>query len=82
MPVMSGMEATKQIRELGYTNPILGVVFIFVAYELLRRSAAVYKAQPMMKHSPTERKKTQENRRKPKIIRYPSETWYVRVTAA
>lgn len=43
-----------------YTNPILGVVFIFVAYELLRRSAAVYKAQPMMKHSPTERKKTQE----------------------
>ena len=43
-----------------YTNPILGVVFIFVAYELLRRSAAVYKAQPMMKNSPTERKKTQE----------------------
>tara|TARA_Y100000813_G_C24158376_1_gene350877 strand:- start:175 stop:2439 length:2265 start_codon:yes stop_codon:yes gene_type:complete len=25
MPVMSGMEATKQIRELGYTNPILGL---------------------------------------------------------
>jgi len=43
-----------------YANPILGVVFIFVAYELLRRSASVYSARPMMKHSPTERKKTQE----------------------
>tara|TARA_Y100000022_G_C13255005_1_gene379252 strand:- start:1840 stop:2289 length:450 start_codon:yes stop_codon:yes gene_type:complete len=43
-----------------YSNPILGVVFIFVAYELLRRSAMVYKPQPMMKHTPNERKKTQE----------------------
>ena len=25
MPVMGGIEATKQIRELGYTNPILGL---------------------------------------------------------
>ena len=25
MPVMNGIEATKQIREIGYTNPILGL---------------------------------------------------------
>jgi len=43
-----------------YTNPILGVVYIFVAYELLRRSALV-KSQGadayMVKHTPSEDKR-------------------------
>jgi hypothetical protein len=46
-----------------YTNPILGVVYIFVAYELLRRSALV-KSQGgdayMMKHTPSEDKRQDE----------------------
>jgi hypothetical protein len=46
-----------------YTNPILGVVYIFVAYELLRRSSLV---QPqggdayMVKHTPSEDKRQDE----------------------
>ena len=46
-----------------YANPILGVIFIFVAYELLRRSALI---QPqggdsyMMKHTPSEDKRQKE----------------------
>jgi hypothetical protein len=46
-----------------YTNPILGVVYIFVAYELLRRSALV-KPQGadayMVKHTPSEDKRQDE----------------------
>ena len=46
-----------------YTNPILGVVYIFVAYELLRRSALV-KSQGadayMVKHTPSEDKRQDE----------------------
>jgi hypothetical protein len=46
-----------------YTNPILGVVYIFVAYELLRRSALV-KSQGadayMVKHTPSEDKRQNE----------------------
>lgn len=45
-----------------YTNPILGVVYIFVAYELLRRSALV-KAKSdnyIINYTPSEKKRTQE----------------------
>jgi predicted membrane protein len=46
-----------------YTNPILGVVYIFVAYELLRRSALVKSRGGdayMVKHTPSEDKRQEE----------------------
>ena len=46
-----------------YTNPILGVVYIFVAYELLRRSALVASRGGdayMVKHTPSEDKRQNE----------------------
>jgi hypothetical protein len=44
-----------------YVNPVLGVVYIFVAYELLRRSAETIKSAPrIIQHSPTESKRKQE----------------------
>jgi hypothetical protein len=46
-----------------YTNPILGVVYIFVAYELLRRSALVKSNGGdayMVKHTPSEDKRQAE----------------------
>ena len=41
-------------------NPILGVVFIFVAYEIVRRSARVNNRVPMMLHTPSQAKKDAE----------------------
>ena len=44
-----------------YTKPLLGVVYIFVAYELLRRSAETVKRAPrIVKHTPSESKRKQE----------------------
>jgi len=47
-----------------YTNPILGVVYIFVAYELLRRSSLVKSAGAsdnyMIKYTPSEAQRTGE----------------------
>lgn len=45
-----------------YTNPILGVVYIFVAYELLRRSALVKSSGDayLVKYTPTEVKRQSE----------------------
>ena len=45
-----------------YTNPILGVVYIFVAYELLRRSALVKSRADsyLIKYTPTEEKRQSE----------------------
>ena len=43
-----------------YTNPILGVIYIFVAYELLRRSSLVKSKGGdayMVKHTPSEEKR-------------------------
>jgi len=37
-----------------YTNPILGVVFIFVAYELLRRSSHISGRTAIIKHTPSQ----------------------------
>ena len=41
-------------------NPILGVVFLFVAYEIVRRSARVNNRVPMMLHTPYQTKKDAE----------------------
>jgi hypothetical protein len=46
-----------------YTNPLLGVVYIFVAYELLRRSslaAGIPSDNYMIQYTPTEIKRAQE----------------------
>lgn len=45
-----------------YTNPILGVIFIFVGYELLRRSSQIQSGSDsyMMKHTPSEDKRQSE----------------------
>jgi hypothetical protein len=40
-----------------YTNPILGVIFIFVAYELLRRSSNISGRTAIIKHTPSQLKK-------------------------
>lgn len=40
-----------------YVNPILGVVFIFVAYELLRRSAQFTSRTTIVQYTPTQEKK-------------------------
>jgi hypothetical protein len=40
-----------------YINPILGVVFIFVAYEVLRRSAQFTGRTAIIQHTPTQIKK-------------------------
>jgi hypothetical protein len=37
-----------------YTNPILGVIFIFVAYELLRRSSQISGRTAIIKHTPSQ----------------------------
>ena len=41
-------------------HPILGVVFLFVAYEIVRRSARVNNRVPMMQHTPSQAKKDAE----------------------
>jgi hypothetical protein len=41
-------------------NPILGVVFLFVAYEIVRRSARINNRVPMMLHTPSQAKKDME----------------------
>lgn len=46
-----------------YANPILGVIFIFVGYELLRRSSLIQSQggdSYMMKHTPSEDKRQNE----------------------
>jgi len=40
-----------------YSNPILAIVYIFVAYELLRRSANVTGRVAMIQYTPTQQKK-------------------------
>lgn len=49
---------------LFYTTPILGVLTVFVAYELLRRSSngLVRAKVPMVRHTPTQPKKDREMR--------------------
>jgi len=43
-----------------YFNPILGVLYIFVCYELLRRSSSVLPIVPMIQHTPTQDKKDEQ----------------------
>jgi hypothetical protein len=45
-----------------YSNPFLAVLFIFVAYELLRRSAQVAHTQTVIQHTPAQTKKDAEMR--------------------
>jgi hypothetical protein len=41
-------------------KPILGVIFLFVAYEIVRRSARVNNRVPMMLYTPSQAKKDTE----------------------
>ena len=41
-------------------HPILGVVFLFVAYEIVRRSARVNNRVPMIQYTPSQTKKDAE----------------------
>ena len=43
-----------------YANPILAILYIFVAYELLRRSSQIPGKIHIAEHTPTEVKKTAE----------------------
>ena len=43
-----------------YTNPILGILCIFVAYELLRRSSKQTGASAYVQYTPTQAKRNQE----------------------
>lgn len=43
-----------------YTNPILGVIFVFVAYELLRRSSHLIGKAAIIQHTPSQLKKDLE----------------------
>lgn len=40
-----------------YVNPVLGVVFIFVAYEMLRRSSHLVGHAAIVQHTPSQAKK-------------------------
>lgn len=57
-----GMVATLLITLYVFMNynPILGVVFLFVAYEIVRRSARVNNRVPMILHTPSQAKKDAE----------------------
>ena len=43
-----------------YVNPILGIIYILVAYELIRRSSETTGKAAMMQYSPTQAKKDSE----------------------
>lgn len=43
-----------------YTNPVLGVLYIFVAYELLRRSSNVTARTAIVQYTPTQANKDAE----------------------
>ena len=43
-----------------YRNPLLGVVFIFVAYELIRRSSAITGRTAIIQYTPSQNKKDAE----------------------
>ena len=41
-------------------NPVLAVLFVFVAYELLRRSSKATGKEVIMKHTPSQKKKDEK----------------------
>jgi hypothetical protein len=43
-----------------YTNPILGVVFVLVAYEIIRRSSQIAGSTEIMLYTPSQAKKNAE----------------------
>jgi hypothetical protein len=46
-----------------YINPILGVLYIFVAYELLRRSTYITNKKAYIEYTPTQTKKDEDMRK-------------------
>jgi energy-coupling factor transporter transmembrane protein EcfT len=46
-----------------YVNPILGVLYIFVAYELLRRSSLISGKTAYIEYTPTQPKKDEQMRK-------------------
>lgn len=43
-----------------YTTPLLGILFLFVAYELFRRSSTIIARVPIIQYTPTEEKRQTE----------------------
>jgi hypothetical protein len=43
-----------------YSHPLLAVLFIFVAFEMLRRSSDITTRIPMLKYTPSEKKRASE----------------------
>ena len=43
-----------------YTQPILGIVFLFVAYELIRRSTKIVKSNALIQYIPSQTKKNKD----------------------
>lgn len=43
-----------------YYNPILGVLFLFVSYDLLRRSTSIMPKVPIISYTPTQDKKDEQ----------------------
>lgn len=43
-----------------YVNPVLGIIFIFVAYELVRRSSEITGKTAMIQYSPSQNNKDKE----------------------
>jgi len=43
-----------------YHNPIVGILFLFVSYELVRRSSQVTSSSALVHHSPSQTKKDKE----------------------
>ena len=43
-----------------YTHPVIGIIYIFVAYELLRRSSLTIGENVMLQFTPTEQVRTNE----------------------
>jgi hypothetical protein len=43
-----------------FSHPVLGVIYLWVAYELLRRSAAITTRIPMIQYVPSEKKRMRE----------------------
>lgn len=42
-----------------YMNPVLGIVFLLVSYELIRRSSLVVKQVPIISYTPSQEKKNE-----------------------
>lgn len=66
-----------------YTNPVLGVLFIFVAYEILRRSSgsAGNNRAVIMKYTPTQVEKDEDLRKMNQVVEKTVEEEVIEVRA-